>query len=44
MEKLFIKGKLEDAEQRRRFLSRLHLEIKKFCVMRDYGCIACYNS
>jgi len=36
MEKLFTRGKLEDAKQRRRFLSRLHLEIRKFCVMQDY--------
>jgi len=36
MEKLFAQGKLEDVEQRRRFLSHLILEIMKLCVMRDY--------
>jgi hypothetical protein len=37
MEKLFARGKLKDVEQIRRFLSRLQLEIKKLCVMRDYA-------
>jgi hypothetical protein len=37
MEKLFIKGKLEDVGQRKRFLFRLYLEIRKLCVMRDYA-------
>ncbi len=32
-----MKGKLEDVEQRRRFLSRLHPKNRKFCVMRDYA-------
>ncbi len=36
MEKSFTRGKLEDVEQRRRFLSKLLLEIKKLHVMRDY--------
>lgn len=36
MEKLFARGKLKDAKQRR-FLSRLQLEIKKLCVMKDYA-------
>jgi hypothetical protein len=37
MEKLFIKGKLEDVGQRKRFLFRLYLEIRKLCVMRDHA-------
>jgi hypothetical protein len=37
LEKLFARGKLEDGEQRRRFLSRLRLEIKKMCVMKNHG-------
>jgi len=37
MEKLFIKSKLEDAEQRRIFLSHLRPKIRKFCVMKDYA-------
>jgi hypothetical protein len=37
MEKLFARGKLEDAKQCRRFLSRLRLEIKKLCVMQDHA-------
>jgi hypothetical protein len=36
MEKLFARDKLKDAKQRR-FLSRLQLEIKKLCVMKDYA-------
>ncbi len=37
MQKFFMRGKLEDVEQRRRFLSRLHPKIIKFCVMKDYA-------
>jgi hypothetical protein len=37
MEKLFIRGKLENVGQRKRFLFQLHLEIRKLCVMRDYA-------
>jgi hypothetical protein len=33
MEKLFVRGKLEDVGQRRRFLFRLHLEIRKLFVI-----------
>jgi hypothetical protein len=36
MEKFFTRGKLEDVEQRRRFLSRLCPEIRKLYVMKDY--------
>jgi hypothetical protein len=35
MEKLFIRGKLEDIEQRQRFLSRLRPKIRKLFIMRD---------
>jgi hypothetical protein len=37
MDKLFTRGKLQDAKQRKRFLSQLHCKIKKFCVMQDYA-------
>ncbi len=37
MEILFTRGKLEDVEQKMRFLSYLWLEIKKLCVMKDYA-------
>jgi hypothetical protein len=37
MEKLFIRGKLEDVGQRKRFLFQFYLEIRKLCVMRDYA-------
>jgi hypothetical protein len=37
MEKLFTRGKLKDAEQKRRFLYRFYFEIRKFCVMQDYA-------
>ncbi len=37
MEKLFVRGKLEDVGQRRRFLFQLCLEIRKLCVMRDHA-------
>ncbi len=35
MEKLFIKGKLEDTKQRKRLFSKLQPQ-KTLCVMRDY--------
>jgi hypothetical protein len=37
MEKLFARGKLEDAKQRRRFLSHSRLEIKTLCVIQDHA-------
>ncbi len=37
MEKLFVRGKLEDVGQKKRFMFRLCLEIKKLCVMKDYA-------
>jgi hypothetical protein len=37
MEKQFARGKLEDGEQRKSFLSRLRPEIRKMCVMRDHA-------
>jgi hypothetical protein len=36
MEKLFQRGKIPDAEQRRRFLGKLRPEIRKLCVVRTY--------
>ncbi len=37
LDKLFQKGRLQDAEQRRRFLARLRLEIRKLCVVRMFA-------
>jgi hypothetical protein len=37
MEKLFARGKLEDAKQHGRFLSHLKPKIKKLCVMQDHA-------
>jgi len=37
MEKFLTRGKMEDVEQRQRFLSRLHPEIRKLCVMKNYA-------
>ncbi len=37
MEKLFARGKLEDGEQRRRFMSQMKLEIKMMYVMKDHA-------
>jgi hypothetical protein len=37
MEKLFIRGKLEDVKQRRIFLSHLRPKIRKLCVMKEYA-------
>jgi predicted component of viral defense system (DUF524 family) len=36
LNKLFQKGRLQDAEQRRRFLARLRPEIRKLCVVRTF--------
>jgi predicted component of viral defense system (DUF524 family) len=36
LDKLFRKGKILDVEQRRRFLARLRLEIRKLCVVRMF--------
>ncbi len=36
LDKLFRKGKVPDVEQRRRFLARLRLEIRKLCVVRVF--------
>jgi len=37
LNKLFQKGKIPDAEQRRRFLAKLRLEIRKLCVVRTFA-------
>lgn len=37
MEKLFARGKLEDIEQRKRFVSKLCPKIRKLYVMRGYA-------
>jgi hypothetical protein len=39
LDKLFQKGRLQDAEQRRRFLARLRPEIWKLCVVRTFAYI-----
>jgi len=36
LDKLFQKGRLQDAEQKRRFLARLRPEIRKLCVVRTF--------
>jgi hypothetical protein len=36
LDKLFQRGKIPDAEQRRRFLGKLRPEIRKICVVRTY--------
>ncbi len=36
LNKLFQRGKIQDAEQKRRFLARLRLEIRKLCVVRTF--------
>jgi hypothetical protein len=36
LDKLFQKGKIPDAEQRRQFLSRLRPEIRKLCIVRAF--------
>ncbi|CAK9236260.1 unnamed protein product [Sphagnum troendelagicum] len=37
LDRFFQKGKISDAEQRRRFLARLRPEIKKLCVVRNFA-------
>ncbi len=37
LDKFFRKGKIDDAEQRRRFLARLRPEIRKLCVVRNFA-------
>jgi len=36
LDKLFRKGQIQDAEQRRRFLARLRPEIRKLCVVKTF--------
>jgi hypothetical protein len=36
LDKLFRKGRIQDVEQRRRFLARLRPEIRKLCVVRTF--------
>ncbi|CAK9225727.1 unnamed protein product [Sphagnum troendelagicum] len=37
LDRLFQRGKITDAEQRRRFLARLRPEIRKLCVVRTFA-------
>jgi len=37
LDKLFQRGRIQDAEQRRRFLARLRPEIRKLCVVRTFA-------
>ncbi len=37
MDELFQRGRILDAEQRRRFLARLRPEIRKLCVVRNFA-------
>jgi len=37
MDKLFQRGKIPDAEQRRRFLAKLRPEIQKLCVVKTFA-------
>jgi uncharacterized protein YutE (UPF0331/DUF86 family) len=37
LDKLFQRGRIQDAEQRRRFLARLRPEIQKLCVVRTFA-------
>ncbi len=37
LDKLFQKGRLQDVEQKRRFLARLRPEIRKLCVVRTFA-------
>jgi replication fork clamp-binding protein CrfC len=37
LDKLFRKGKIPNVEQKRRFLARLRLEIRKLCVVRTFA-------
>ncbi len=36
LDKLFRKGKVQDVEQRRRFLARLRPKIRKLCVVQKF--------
>jgi predicted component of viral defense system (DUF524 family) len=36
LDKLFRKGKIQDVEQKRRFMARLRPEIRKLCVVRTF--------
>jgi len=36
LDKLFQRGKIPDAEQRRRFMGKLSPKIRKICVVRTY--------
>jgi len=37
LDKMFRKGQIPDAEQKRRFLARLRLEIRKLCMVRVFA-------
>jgi len=37
LDKLFQRGRIPDAEQRRRFLGKLRLEIRKLCIVRTFA-------
>jgi len=37
LDKLFQRGRIQNAEQRRRFLARLRLKIRKLCVVRTFA-------
>jgi hypothetical protein len=37
MNRLFQRGRIPDAEQRRRFLARLRPEIRKLCVVKTFA-------
>jgi hypothetical protein len=37
LDRLFQRGKILDAEQRRRFLARLRPEVRKLCVVRTFA-------
>ncbi len=37
LDKLFQRGRIPDAEQRRQFLGKLRLEIRKLCIVRTFA-------
>jgi hypothetical protein len=37
LDRFFRKGRISDAEQKRRFLAKLRLEIRKLCVVRNFA-------
>jgi hypothetical protein len=37
LDKFFRKGRISDAEQKRRFLAKLRLEIRKLCFVRNFA-------